>query len=48
MSSKGIVLVHDYNAWPGVKKAVDEFLSDKLKLVIPMPDKSGSAIFVKH
>ena len=48
MNSRGIVLVHDYNAWPGVRKAVDEFLSDKPELAIPMPDKSGSAIFVKH
>ena len=48
MNSRGIILVHDYNAWPGVRKAVDEFLLDKPELVIPMPDKSGSAIFVKY
>ena len=47
MNSRGIVLVHDYNAWPGVRKGVDEFLLDKSELVIPMPDKSGSAIFCK-
>ena len=48
MNSRGIILVHDYNAWPGVRKAVDEFLSDKPELAIPMPDKSGSVIIVKH
>ncbi len=48
LSRKGIIIVHDYNAWPGVRKAVDEFLIDKKEIAIPMPDKSGSAIIVKN
>ena len=48
MSSKGMIVVHDYNSWPGARKAVDEFLSDKKELPIPMPDRSGSALIVKY
>ena len=47
MSKHGIILVHDYNAWPGARKAVDEFFAGKPELVIPMPDKSGSALIVR-
>lgn len=43
----GFILIHDYNAWPGARKAVDEFLIDKTEIVIPMPDKSGSGLIVK-
>ena len=48
LSQGGIMLIHDYNAWPGARKAVDEFFLDKNEYVIPMPDKSGSAIIVKQ
>lgn len=48
LSKKGIILCHDYNSWPGSRKAIDEFLVDKAEIAIPMPDKSGSAIIVKH
>ncbi len=47
MPKHGMMLVHDYNAWIGARKAVDDFFSDKPELVIPMPDKSGSALIVK-
>lgn len=47
VSPGGIILIHDYNAWPGCRKAVDEFFSQKKEFPIPMPDKSGSAIIVK-
>jgi O-methyltransferase len=47
MPKHGMILVHDYNAWIGARKAVDDFFSDKPELVIPMPDKSGSALIVK-
>lgn len=43
----GFILAHDYNSWPGSRKAVREFFSDKRELPIPMPDKSGSALIVK-
>ena len=48
VSSGGIILIHDYNAWPGCRKAVDEFFFLKKESPIPMPDKSGSAIIVKQ
>ena len=47
MSCHGTIVVHDYNAWPGARLAVDEFMRDKPELVIPMPDKSGSAVINK-
>jgi len=48
MSKKGIILVHDYNAWIGARKAVDDFFADKDELPVPMPDKSGSALIIKQ
>ncbi len=47
LSPGGIVIVHDYSsgAWPGVKKAVDEFLRDKPHRLVRIPDKSGTAVF---
>jgi O-methyltransferase len=44
----GILVVHDYNAWPGARRAVDEFFADKPELPIPMPDKSGSVVIAKQ
>jgi O-methyltransferase len=43
----GMIVVHDYNAWPGARRAVDEFFTGKRELPTPMPDKSGSALIVK-
>jgi len=43
----GFILAHDYNSWPGARKAVQEFFRDKPEIPIPMPDKSGSALIVK-
>lgn len=43
----GIIVVHDYNSWPGARRAVDLFFQDKPEVPIPMPDKSGSAVIVK-
>jgi len=48
VSSGGIILIHDYNAWPGCRKAVDKFFRIKKEFPIAMPDKSGSAIIVKQ
>ncbi|MCH9631581.1 MAG: hypothetical protein S4CHLAM37_16050 [Chlamydiia bacterium] len=46
MQHHGIIIVHDYSsgAWPGVTKAVDEFMFDKLEGIIKIPDKSGSVV----
>jgi O-methyltransferase len=46
MSPGGMILVHDYNAWPGARKAVDEFMRGRFPVPIPMPDKSGSALIL--
>jgi len=43
----GIIVVHDYNAWPGPRRAVDEFFKGKPEIPIPMPDKNGSAVITK-
>jgi O-methyltransferase len=47
MSSGGFIVVHDYNAWPGARRAVDEFAASEDVIPIPMPDKSGSCVIVK-
>lgn len=44
----GMIVVHDYNAWPGSRRAVTEFLVGKREMAIPLPDKSGSALIVKQ
>jgi O-methyltransferase len=44
MNKGGFILIHDYNAWIGARKAVDEFFKSKPEIPIPMPDKSGSAL----
>jgi O-methyltransferase len=44
----GCIVIHDYNAWPGARKAVNDFFQDKQEVPIPMPDKSGSALVVKQ
>mgnify|MGYP001824481143 CR=1 FL=1 len=48
MSTNGIILVHDYNAWIGARKAVDDFFADKDEMPVPMPDKSGSVLVIKQ
>ena len=44
MSAGGFILIHDYNAWVGARKAVDDFFTSKKEIPIPMPDSSGSAL----
>lgn len=45
----GFLIIHDYLSlyWPGAKKAVDEFLADKTERLVPVPDKSGTAVIRK-
>jgi hypothetical protein len=45
----GFIVMHDYSSlrWPGSIKAVDEFLADKPERIIPIPDKSGTAVIRK-
>jgi len=47
VSPGGVILAHDFNSWPGSRKAVQEFFQNKPEVPIPMPDKSGSALIVK-
>jgi len=47
MSSGGFLLVHDYNAWPGARDAVEEFCALQGIVPVPMPDKSGSCVLLK-
>jgi O-methyltransferase len=43
----GFILVHDYNAWPGARLAVDRFIASTPGwLVVPLADKCGSALLV--
>jgi O-methyltransferase len=43
----GFIVVHDYNAWPGARAAVDEFFASRPEVPVPMPDKSGSVVITK-
>jgi O-methyltransferase len=47
LSSGGMIVVHDYNAWPGARIAVDRFRQCEKVAAVPMPDKSGSIVLVK-
>ena len=47
LSNGGIIVAHDYNAWIGSRKAVDEFCEETGIVPIPMPDKSGSCVILK-
>lgn len=47
LSPGGIVVVHDYNAWPGARIAVDRFRQKEKIVGVPMPDKAGSIVLIK-
>ncbi len=47
LSPGGYVVIHDYNAWPGLRLAVDQFCAQHHLVLVPMPDKSGSAVLAK-
>jgi len=46
----GLLIIHDYHSgtWPGVKRAVDEFFSDKPECPALIPDKSGTAVVIRN
>ena len=48
LSQGGFILVHDYHAWPGAFEAVNNFSVKNNISFIPMPDKSGSVVFMKN
>lgn len=43
----GMIVVHDYNAWPGARLAVDTFRQREKIVAVPMPDKAGSIVLLK-
>ncbi|WP_315759286.1 MULTISPECIES: TylF/MycF/NovP-related O-methyltransferase [unclassified Bradyrhizobium] len=43
----GLIFLHDYDALPSVRKAVDEFARPKGLLAIPMSDRFGSSLLFK-
>ena len=47
LASGGMIVVHDYNGWPGARIAVDRFRQQEKVVAVPMPDKSGSIVLVK-
>jgi O-methyltransferase len=45
----GVILVHDYNSsWPGIVKAVDEFVSGIPESLIRIPDLEGTVMIIKN
>jgi hypothetical protein len=49
MPAGGLLIAHDYGSdhWPGVRVAVDEFLSQRPERPILLPDKSGTVLIRK-
>ena len=47
--SGGFLVLHDYSSmyWDGAERAIDEFLADKRERLVPIPDKSGTAVIRK-
>ncbi len=43
------LVMHDYSNlyWDGVERAINEFFSDKPEKIVPIPDKSGTAVIRK-
>lgn len=48
MCRGGYIVVHDYHAWIGAHKAVNDFIEEIGIFCVPMPDKSGSAVILKN
>lgn len=48
MNRGGFIVIHDFNAWPGARKAVEEFSRSNKIVPIPFPDKSGSCLITKN
>jgi len=49
LSPGGVILIHDYNdKWPGIIKAVDEFVLNIPENLVLMPDTDGTVVIVKN
>jgi hypothetical protein len=44
VSIGGVIIIDDYNAWDGSKKAVDEFLLER-NISVNIIDATGGAVF---
>ena len=48
LSPGGVIIVHDYNfKWPGIKKAVDEFILTIPETLAMVPDMEGSVMIIR-
>jgi len=48
LSPGGVIIVHDYtHKWPGIKRAVDEFIKTIPEPLVMVPDMDGSVMIVK-
>lgn len=49
LSPGGVIIVHDYtHKWPGIKRAIDEFVATIPETLVMVPDMDGSVMIVKN
>ena len=49
LSPGGVIIIHDYNyKWPGLMKAVDEFVRRIPENLIEVPDVEGSVMIIRN
>ena len=49
LSPGGMILIHDYNhQWPGIVKAVDEFLMLIPETLVRIPDMDGTVMIIRN
>jgi O-methyltransferase len=49
LSPGGVIIIHDYtHKWPGIKKAVDEFVSSIPESLAMIPDMAGSVMITRN
>jgi O-methyltransferase len=49
LSPGGVIIVHDYtHKWPGIKKAVDEFVATIPESLVMVPDMDGSVMIIRN
>lgn len=49
LSPQGVLMVHDYDEdWPGVVRAVDEFMAEIPESMVFFPDKNGTVMIIRN
>lgn len=49
LSPGGVIIVHDYNyKWPGVMKAVNEFMKTIPESLVLLPDRDGTVMIIRN